>query len=325
MIIYYRIDDKVLQRQVADNLQSLPPKVLWIDMLQPSQEEERFVEAALGVDIPTREEMTEIEDSSRFYENDGTLYMTPVVVSGIGEQRPEVNDVFFVFNKDRLVTVRYTETSTFRTFPGKIARQPERHRTCDMILASLIDGFVDRIADVLEDLQAQLDGLSRQIFGNAAVQAKQEKADMQQVIKYLGRHNSLLAKLDDSLLSFSRLITYLRQGARDRISEPARNWLKAVERDLRSLGEYQAKMSGQITFLLDATLGLINIEQNSIIKVFSIAAVLFLPPTLVGTVYGMNFKIMPELDWSFGYPLALGMMVFSALLSYVLFKYKDWL
>jgi len=180
------------------------------------------------------------------------------------------------------------------------------------------------LADVLEELQAQLNSLSQHIFSETRERA-QEKADLQRVIKDLGRYNSLLAKLNESLLSIGRQITYVRQAGNGWLSEAARTWLKSSERDVRSLNDYQTKMSGEIVFLLDVTLGLINIEQNSIIKVFSIAAVLFLPPTLVGTVYGMNFKAMPELDWTLGYPMALGMMVGSALLSYALFKYKGWL
>ncbi len=326
MITYYQMTESHgLQRLVAEDLLQMPANVLWIDMLQPSSAEEHFVESVLKVNIPTPEEMAEIEDSSRFYENSNVLYLTPVVVSGIGQKTPEVIDVFFIFNGHCLVTVHYTQTSTFQLFPSKIARQPERHLTCDMVLVSLIDCFVDRIADVLEESQGKLDRLSQLIFSEPTKGRNQEHANLQKVVKQLGMHNLLLSKLNDSLLSFARLIIYLREGSHDWLSITAQAWMKSIERDIRSLSEYQAKMSTQITFLLDATLGLINIEQNTIIKVFSIAAVLFLPPTLVGTIYGMNFKEMPELDWSFGYPLALSMMAASAWLSYVLFKYKNWL
>ncbi len=325
MITYYRLDGGHLQQQVASGLDAVPSQVLWIDLLHPSREEEHFVETALQVDIPTREEMAEIEDSSRFYEENGVLYLTPSVVCGIGTQRPEATDVFFIFNGKCLITVHYLDLSSLHGFPARLARQPEKHRACDMILASLVDCFVDRIADTLEDLQEQLDSLTQQVFAERIEAQSPEKASLQQVVKQLGLHHLLLSKLGDSLMSLSRMMIYLRQSPKDWLGGAARNWLKAIERDIRSLGEYQARMSGKITFLLDATLGLINIEQNSIIKVLSIAAVLFLPPTLVGTIYGMNFKDMPELEWHMGYPMALGMMAVSAWLSYLLFKYKDWL
>ncbi|MNN25353.1 Magnesium transport protein CorA [compost metagenome] len=190
-----------------------------------------------------------------------------------------------------------------------------------------MDSIVDRIADVLENVQGQLDTLSREIFAEQPSEGgkRAPKADLQQIVKHLGRSNSLLSKLNESLLSISRPLGYFRQGGNAWVSEEARLGMKSVERDVRSLGEYLSKMSSEITFLLEATLGLINIEQNSIIKVFSIAAVLFLPPTLVGTVYGMNFQHMPELLWPVGYPMALVLMVVSAILPYLWFKFKGWL
>jgi magnesium transporter len=324
MITCYLPSSEGLRASHPGDLATLPPEALWIDLLNPTAAEERLVEKALGVNVPTREEMAEIEDSSRFYEENGALYMTTSVVTGITEKHPRSEESSFVLSERWLVTVRYTEMTAFRTFVNKAARQADCQQSSDLLFAALLDSMVDRIADVLEELQAQLNSLSQHIFSETRERA-QEKADLQRVIKDLGRYNSLLAKLNESLLSIGRQITYVRQAGNGWLSEAARAWLKSSERDVRSLNDYQTKMSGEIVFLLDVTLGLINIEQNSIIKVFSIAAVLFLPPTLVGTVYGMNFKVMPELDWTLGYPLALGMMVGSALLSYALFKYKGWL
>lgn len=321
MINYYLIEDGRLRQQQAQDLAEIPPGVIWIDLLHPTREEERFVEKKLEMEIPTREEMVEIEESSRFYESGGSLFMTASLVSGISQQSPSIAEVTFVLSKRWLVTVRYAELSAFRTFTGKSVRQPELHRSSDMIFASLIEGVVDRIADVLEMLQQQQNSLSTAIFS----EKPEDKTDLQKVVKHLGRHNALQAKLNESLLSISRQISFVRQAGEGWLGEPARGWLKTSERDVRSLGEYQAKMSDESSFLLEATLGLINIEQNSIIKVFSIAAVLFLPPTLVGTVYGMNFRHMPELEWYYGYPLALGLMVGSAALSHAWFKFKGWL
>ncbi|MEE4462763.1 magnesium transporter CorA family protein [Azotobacter chroococcum] len=324
MITYYLLDADGLRRQPAQDLQALPPGVLWIDLLQPSREEELFLERMLGVDIPTREEMTEIEDSSRFYENAGTLYMTASLVSGISERQPGIAEVSFVLGRQWLVTVRYAELSAFRTFAGQRVQRLGSKCCSELVFAALIDSVVDRIADVLETLQKQLNSLSRTIFSESA-ERHPEKTDLQKVVKLLGRHNALQARLNESLLSIDRQISYVRQAGNGWLDEAARGWLQTAERDVRSLGEYQAKMSGESSFLLEATLGLISIEQNSIIKVFSIAAVLFLPPTLVGTVYGMNFRHMPELEWYFGYPLALGLMVGSAALSYAWFRFKNWL
>jgi magnesium transporter len=321
MIIFHCLENGALVRRVAENLQSLPDNMLWADLLSPDSQEERFIESSLGLDIPTREELAEIEDSSRFYDEDGAIFMTTTVVMGIADRRPENAEVTFVLTKRCLVTVRYTELSAFRQFETKSSRQPSTYSSSHQIFLALADAVVDRIADVLESVQVQLQTLSRCIFDVR----KEQRTDLQQIIQQLGQHRSLLSQLGESLFSSTRLLAFYRLHANEPRQGAAKGLLKALERDVRSLGEHQARLLGDIAFLLDATLGLINIEQNAIIKVFSIAAVLFLPPTLVGTVYGMNFESMPELSWSFGYPMALGMMVISAIIPYAWFKFRDWL
>jgi len=322
MITYYSLAGDRLEPHRGDLHGGMPAGTLWIDLLHPTLEEEALLESIIGVNVPTREEMAEIEDSSRFYESNGALYMTTAVVSGIREHRPSTAEITCVLTEKWLVTVRYAELLPFRTFETRVQRGSCKG-TADLLFVDLLDSVVDRIADVLEEVQAQLDTLSRDIFTEHS--GELPKADLQQIVKHLGRSNTLLSKLNGSLLSVSRPVAYFRQGSNAWVSEEARLGMKSVERDVRSLSEYLTKMSGEITFLLDATLGLINIEQNSIIKVFSIAAVLFLPPTLVGTVYGMNFQRMPELAWAAGYPMALVAMVISAILPYLWFKYKGWL
>ena len=321
MITFHCLENGALVRRAAENPQSIPDNVLWVDLLSPDQEEERLVESALGVNIPTREELAEIEDSSRFYDEDGTIFMTTTVVMGIADRRPQNAEVTFVLTKRCLVTVRYSELSAFRQFEAKSTRQPSTFSSSHQIFLALADAVVDRIADVLESVQIELQTLSRCIFDKQ----KEQRTDLQQIIQRLGLHRSLLSQLGESLFSSSRLIAFYRLHANDPKQVVAKGLLKALERDVRSLGEHQARLLGDIAFLLDATLGMINIEQNAIIKVFSIAAVLFLPPTLVGTVYGMNFERMPELGWSLGYPMALGMMVVSAIIPYAWFKFRNWL
>ena len=321
MIIFHCLENGALVRRVAENLQTLPDNMLWADLLSPDSQEERFIESSLGLDIPTREELAEIEDSSRFYDEDGAIFMTTTVVMGIADRRPENAQVTFVLTKRCLVTVRYTELSAFRQFETKSSRQPSTYSSSHQIFLALADAVVDRIADVLESVQVQLQTLSRCIFDVR----KEQRTDLQQIIQQLGQHRSLLSQLGESLFSSTRLLAFYRLHANEPRQGAAKGLLKALERDVRSLGEHQARLLGDIAFLLDATLGLINIEQNAIIKVFSIAAVLFLPPTLVGTVYGMNFESMPELSWSFGYPMALGMRVISAIIPYAWFKFRDWL
>ncbi|WP_028241446.1 magnesium transporter CorA family protein [Stutzerimonas azotifigens] len=321
MITYYALEHGLLRQRQAERLDVLPADLLWADLLSPSAEEEAFIERQMGLNIPTREELAEIEDTSRFYDEDGVLFMTTTVVAGVDERQPRTAQVTFVLTNGCLITVRYAELSPFRQFQLKLARQPGVYTSGALILMALLDAIVDRVADVLEAVQLQLNGLSQRIFE----EERERRGELQHILRELGQHRSLLTQLGESLFSGTRLMAYYRLHVGDPKRGPARSWLKALERDLRSLGEHQAKLLGDIAFLLDATLGMISIEQNGIIKVFSIAAVLFLPPTLVGTVYGMNFQHMPELHWSFGYPLALGMMVVSAILPYAWFKFRGWL
>src|SRR5829696_1584117 len=312
-----------------------PADVLWIDLHNPTREEECAVEGRLGLEVPTQQEMAEIEESSRLYEEHGALVVTAVVISGVAEGRPVRAPVTFVLTPTHLVSVRYADLSAFRTFASKLQRYPEQHTSADRIFASLVDTIVERAADVLEMVAADLNEVSTRLFiedpsTNTAASrlrraAGQVEDELQATIKRIGRKNLTMAILRESLLSLSRLVPYVRQGANEWLSNGGPARLKQLERDVRSLSAYETQLSSEITFLHEATIGLINLGQNRIIKVFSIASVLFLPPTLVGTIYGMNFKQMPELDWSFGYPFAILLMIASAVVPYFWFKQKGWL
>lgn len=314
----------------AAGVVALPAGVVWIDLLNPTRDEELAVERMLGVEVPTREEMANIEESARLYVEAGTLVMTAAIIDGVTEGRPRRAEVTFLLARDHLVTVRYTDPVPFRTFPARVAKFPEDNASAPALFTSLIESFTERMADVLEVISADLDRASTSIFGEDGEQGSPPpdtpvRADLRGIIRTLGRRNRMLAVLRESLHSFSRLLPFLRQGGGDWMKNGAGARLKAVERDLKSLTAYEAQLEQQISFLHEATISLINLEQNAIIKVFSVAAVLFLPPTLVGTIYGMNFDFMPELDWRFGYPVALVIMVVSAIVPYLWFKRRGWL
>lgn len=300
--------------------------VQWIDLETPTRDEELAVERLLGLQVPTRQEMSEIEESARLYREGGALVMTAVVVTGVGEKRPVRADVTFLLTADHLVTVRYSNPMPFRTFATRLARHPEDYKSAPAILLSLLESFVERIADVLETVATDLHGCSTTVFYDGEEEGPdQERPDLRALIRQLGRRNRLLAILRESLLSFGRLLPFLRQGADGWLKGGLSSRIKAIGRDLNSLSTFESQLEQEIGFLHEATLGLINLEQNAIIKVFSVAAVLFLPPTLVGTIYGMNFEAMPELQWKFGYPFALGTMLLSAIVPYWWFKRRGWL
>lgn len=304
----------------------LAADILWIDLETPTADDERAVESLLGLQVPTRQEMSEIEESARLYRDGGALVMTVVVVTGVADKRPTRADITFLLTADHLVTVRYSDPMPFRTFASRLARHPDDNRTAPAILLSLLESFVERIADVLEIVATDLHGCSTTIFYEGDDPGPdQERPDLRALIRQLGRRNRLLAILRESLLSLGRLLPFLRQGADGWLKGGLSSRIKAVARDLASLGAFESQLEQEIGFLHEATLGLINLEQNAIIKVFSVAAVLFLPPTLVGTIYGMNFAAMPELQWKYGYPFALATMVLSAIVPYWWFKRRRWL
>ena len=330
MMTFYGLGEGRLVSLSTASTAGLPAltDVLWIDLFDPSHDEEKAVETLLNLQIPTRQEMAEIEESSRLYEDRGALVMTAVVIDGAGEGRPARAQVTFVLTQAHLVSVRYADPVPFRTFEAKCQRQPELHTSSDRILASLLDSIVERAADVLEMVAADLNEVSVRLFfddDQPRRRPKRAEDELQVLIKRLGRRNMTMAILRESVLSLTRLIPFLRQGTSEWLTDDGTRRLKMIERDLRSLSAYEGQLSSEIVYLHEATLGLINLAQNRIIKVFSIAAVLFLPPTVVGTIYGMNFEGMPELKWTFGYPFALIMMALSAAAPYYWFKRKGWL
>jgi len=194
-------------------------------------------------------------------------------------------------------------------------------------MLGLIEAIIDRTADALERVGDEVDVISREVFRNKAKSVSKKTRDLQSLIEQIGTKGDFLTKLRESLVSITRLIAYHSAVDRrtHRTSKEVRQRVKLIQRDAAALGEHAIFLSGKINFLLDATLGLINLEQNQIIKIFSVAAVVFLPPTLVASIYGMNYDFMPELHWSFGYPFALGMMLVSAILPYFYFKRRGWL
>jgi magnesium transporter len=293
---------------------------VWIDLLDPTDGEEKAVERAFGFEVPTREEMTEIEDSSRLYAEDGAVVMTVNLPVGTETEEPELAPVTFILVGGRLVTLRYHEPRAFKTFPQRAERLDLGCSDGLSVLLSLLEVVVDRLADILETIGREVDRLSRAVFRPTGA------ADYQAVLRGLGRQGDLVRYASDSLVSLERLYVFVTATAAGGPGgKEGKARLKTLGRDTRFLSEHAGSLSAKLNFLLDATLGMISIQQNNIIKIFSVAAVVFLPPTLIASIYGMNFEVMPELHWLAGYPFALGLMVLSAVLSYWFFKSRGWL
>lgn len=307
---------------------TLPEGVVWIDLLEPSQAEEKAVERLLELEMPTREEMQEIEVSSRLYREGDASYMTASILYQAETPHPQTTAVTFMRTPKAVVTLRYADPLSFRQFVARAQRQPSLSASPDAALCGLLDSIVDRAADVLESAGKDLDGVSRDIFGygTAAEYESADETDLEDAVRKLGRVEDLTSRIRDSLVSLTRLIAFLNLSMTEqRGTKEARQWLKTLSRDVQSLNEQAAFLAHKGNFLLDATLGLINIQQTKIIKIFSVAATVFLPPTLIASIYGMNFEHMPELSWPIGYPMAILLMIASAVLPYWWFKRKGWL
>ncbi len=299
-------------------------EALWLDLYEPTAEERARVEAAIGLQLPTHEEMREIEPSSRFYAEDGAVFMTGTFISHADEAVPTSDAITFVLTQRTLLTMRYSDPRPIATFAQRLCKGPSNLMTGEDVFVGLLEAFVDRIADILERVAIDIDRTSRLIFEGANGAGRR---DMQAVIRTLGRNEDLASTARESLLSLTRLVrfhaaTFEAESKKETKEMKAR--VRSLTRDIESLSEHVSYESHKINFLLDATLGQINIEQNRIIKLFSVVAVIFLPPTLVASVYGMNFHHMPELDWLWGYPWALGLMVLSAVLPLLFFWRKKW-
>jgi magnesium transporter len=306
--------------------QDLPAGAVWYDLYDPSAEERAIVEAALGIALPTREEMGEIEPSSRLYLEGEAVYMTATILNRADEPNPGADPITFVLARQTLVTLRYVDPRPVGSYAARLARQPGACVGAEDALVGLLEAFIDRFADILERVSLDLDQTSRTLFDPGAGRPAGER-DLQSVLKTLARNDDLASTTRESLLSISRVISFLgaiADGWPKKEAKELKLRLKTASRDIASLAEHAGFETSKINFLLNATLGMINIEQNRIIKLFSVAAVVFLPPTLVASLYGMNFRHMPELDWLYGYPMAIGAMILSAVVPYLFFKAKGW-
>jgi magnesium transporter len=298
---------------------------VWIDLLNPATEEERRIETLTGIEVPTREEMAEIEVSSRLYTEFGAHFMTANVIFAVDSPEPRNTAITFILASRQLITVRYAEP---RAFPLFLSRANKGDSPCESpvsIMIGLIEAIIDREADLIERLQHETDKLAQNVF-DMKIGTRSRTARYDINLKQIGRLGDITAKTRDSLLSLGRVITYLSQVALQRQNdETTRQRLITEDKDVHSLTDHVQYLNARINFMLDATLGMVTIEQNQIIKLFSVAAVMLMPPTLIASIYGMNFKHMPELGWVLGYPFALALMVLSALAFYLYFRRRGWL
>jgi magnesium transporter len=315
---------KVLQR-TADA--PLPEEAIWFDLLEASSAEEHLVEARLGLDIPTREEMREIEPSSRLYEEAGALYLTATVVTKLDTTLPENAQVTFILKDQRLVTNRYVDPLPFRRFATLVERQPLSNTTSHAVFAGLLESMVNRIADVIERVSSDMDASSVEIFNRKKLLTRnshRSQRDFRKLLEQIGQSGELIAKARESLASLARLLAFVQQST-IAMPQDVKTRLRTLSKDVFAMSDHASFLNNNLSFILDATLGLINIDQNNILKIFSVMTVVLLPPSVIGAIFGMNFAHIPTSQQSWGFSAALGLMLLSAVVPYFVFKRRGWL
>jgi len=254
---------------------SLLQEALWIDLFQPTEEEEQFVEKSLGVDLPSKEEMGEIAESSRLFEEKDALYLSCWLLC-FDTAIPTNSSVSFVITSDRVVSIRHSDHHAFRIYSSARNRlQSRRFHSCEGVFVDLLDSIAGHVASMLRLVEQDLNSLSIEIFAEQKAQQKQaQKLGLKRVVQRLGKRNSLVASLRESSASLSTLTPFFLGFAGERLKPHVAAQLKTLERDIKSLRQYDAELSAEVSFLLDSTVGLINFEQNQTLKILSVAAVL---------------------------------------------------
>lgn len=310
---------------IPADLGTVPAKPIWIDLLRPTPEEEGLVESEHGLRIPTHAQLQEIETSSRLRIEGQSLVMSMPL--GLQDNRFASGPLplGFVLTPDILVTVRYCD---IHAFPDVQAALIRNHIECTSasVFASLLEAMVDFAADRLEQISADLGAVSQRVFGSPAQPLPQRprfNSAMQQNLIGVGQTGELLSRIRESLLGLGRIASFATETA-SWLPAEVHARLKTVRRDLISLSDYESHLSGKTQFLQDAVLGFINTQQNDIFKVLTIVSVVGVPPTLIASIYGMNFHNIPEYEWKYGYEWGLSAIALSIILPIVWFKWRKW-
>lgn len=305
---------------------ALPDEIIWMDLFDPTEDESKLVERRAGIRMPSREALSEIEESSRLVKENGHLYLSTPVIGNNTLEEAVLSPLGFVLGPKVLVTIRYAALPTFDTVAERIRTDPTLD--CGVgVFVALLEAIIDRGADALERLGAAIDAVSRSVFRGKVSNLKnpsKETASLRETLSRVGDLGERLSKARDVLLGVGRVATFTGDIGHEWLQSEFRERLKAVSKDVRSLSDYETHLSDKIQFLLDAVLGYITIEQNDIFKVLTIASVVGVPPTLIAGIWGMNFKFMPELSWNWGYPMAWGAIILSALLPLFWFWRRGW-
>lgn len=309
--------------------QIIPPEVSWIDAFRPEKKEIDFLERTLGIAVPSFADLSEIESSSRLYKEKNHLFLSvPAHYRTVGDV-PRTTPLGFVVSKDLLLTIRFKPLKACEHLHDVLAKRAIELPGGLGALVAVLEGIVEHTADELEAIANDLDTISDEIFDGESARKQEDRTrpagdHLRHVLRRIVRIGDHAAKISDILLGMARMIPFVMTNPVEPFSSDYKTKLKSLQRDVGSLDAYERRLTEQVQFLLDATLGLTNIDQNDIFRILTAVSVVGIPPTFITSLYGMNFKIMPELDWTYGYAFALGFIALSAILPILWFKKKGW-
>ncbi|GGG48179.1 magnesium transport protein CorA [Pseudohongiella nitratireducens] len=316
MLFRYQLDDqKYLIPTQGDITRNSLQSALWLDLVNPDDDERNLIESMHSQPLPDTEDVEEIEASARSYQDEHGLHVHSLFLHK-AEDRHRNTSVAFTISDAQLITLREREIPAFRLMRMRARRLHGLVEDPVSILLALFEIKIDDLADTLEEVYTQLEATSNLVL-------EDNDTAIEDALDELARQEDTNGKVRLCLMDTQRAISFLLR--RGKLSAAHAETARELLRDIDSLLPHNSFVFDKINFLMDAAQGFIAIEQNQIIKIFSIAAVVFLPPTVIASIYGMNFDFIPELAWELGYPWALGLMVLSGVAPYVFFKIKGWL
>ena len=306
-----------------------PDGTVWIDLLEASEAEVQMIEAHVGHHLPTRDQLAEIQQSSRQFFKNGVLRLSaPMMAVGDDKVGPHLTQVGLVLTQDLLITVRDQHLQIFESV-AETACGPHAPTSRPLVFTALMEAFVDRQADLLEEARERLDEVSHAVFRASSSASPRRIAQttmiMRRKLQTLGRIGERTSLIRESLLTVDRAVPFTLEATKDWFAPDLVHRLGDVRTDIESLNLFEEHLLGKVQFLLDAVLGFIGIEQNDIFKVLTIASVVGIFPTLIAGWYGMNFHNMPEYGWAYGYQFGIGAIVLSTILPLAWFKWRGWM
>jgi magnesium transporter len=302
--------------------------VVWIDVLNATSDELAEVEKATGLVVPSLVSLSEIEHSSRM-RREGEAIVLSLPLARPGAQGMRLLPVGFMLTKGLLLTVRFDAEAIFDDFVKGFAKGRPADTSAPSIMAGIFEAIVDAMADRLEEVGTKLDVMAGQVLGRdghttSLRSTRAPDLPLRQLLREIGTTGQMLGKLRATLLTGGRIVHYVEAEGATWFKDGIAARMSTIKADIASLDEYETHLSDKVQFLLDATLGLINMQQNDLFKVLTIVSVIGIPPTLVASIYGMNFHDMPELSWAYGYPYGLAVIALSAAIPLIWFKIKGW-